>query len=232
MDAHDATGNGHARGRVLTFDAGRHEYRVNGVLKPSVTELLEAAGLTVDYRNVPARTLLKARMRGLHVDACCDLYDEGDLDWSTVHPEAVGYVEGWGRFCRAEGYEPHASQVQLYHPAHDYCGTGDTVGTVGRQWVLIDRKATVKVAASYGCQLAGYAMPGIECAEHGGELAPVPWPPPARAVVQLRPDGSYRVVPYETPDDTAAFLAALELYRWRNARASLNSPLRLDARLT
>jgi len=225
-----AVGNGRPA-RVLTFEPRGHEYRVNGERKPSVTELLEGAGLTVDYRAVPAHVLLKARERGLHVDACCDLYDEGDLDWRTVHPEAANYVRAWATFCRAEGYQPAASQVQLYHPEHDYCGTGDTVGTVGRQWVMIDRKATVKVAASYGCQLAGYTMPGMECAEHGGELAPVPWPRPARAVVQLRPDASYRVVPYDAPDDVAAFLGALELYKWRTARASLNSPLRLDSRL-
>lgn len=231
MGAPAGNGNGAAARRVLTFDAHRHEYRVDGIVKPSVTELLEAAGLTVDYRAIPAAVLLNARMRGIHVDACCDLYDDGDLDWSTVHSDAVPYVQAWGRFCAEQGYEPAASQVQLYHPEHDYCGTADSVGTVGRRWVLVDRKATTKVAASYGCQLAGYAMPGIECAEHAGELVPVPWPPPARAVVQLRPDGSYRVVPYDEPDDVAAFLGAIALHRWRTARGSLNAPLRLDARL-
>jgi len=225
-----ANGNGAPR-RRLTFDAARHEYRVDGELKPSVTQLLEGAGLVVDYSAIPAATLLRARQRGIHVDACCDLLDAEDLEWSTVHPDAVPYVQAWARFKVAEGYEPVASQVQLYHPEYGYAGTADTVGTVGRRWVLVDRKATVKVAASYGCQLAGYTLPGLECAEAGGELAPVPWPPPARAVVQLRPDGSYRVVPYEAPDDVAAFLAALALYQWRGARASMNAPLRLDARL-
>jgi hypothetical protein len=218
-------------GRVLTFEPARHEYRVNGVVVPSVTQLLEAAGLTVDYRGIPVATLARARARGLHVDACCDLYDEGDLDWSTVHPDAVPYVEAWAKFRVAEGYEPLAAQVQLYHPTLGYAGTADTVGRAGRRWVVVDRKATVKVASSYGCQLAGYALPGLELAERDGGLAPVPWPPPARAVVQLRPDASYRVVPYETPDDEAAFLGALALYQWRHARPSSNAPLRLDARL-
>ncbi|HKF98926.1 MAG TPA: hypothetical protein VKB20_11750, partial [Steroidobacteraceae bacterium] len=78
------------KGSVLTFEQDGHVYRVDGVRVPSVTELLEAAGVTPDYRKVHPAVLQHARLRGIHVDACCDLDDSEDLDWSSVHPEAVG----------------------------------------------------------------------------------------------------------------------------------------------
>lgn len=205
----------------LEFQEAGHRYFVDGEPVPSVTQVLEAAGLGVDYAAVPPAVLIHARERGRHVDACCDLLDQDDLDWRSVHPEARPYVEAWGRFRVAEGYRPVAAKPRVYHPEHGYAGEPDTVGQVGPRWVVLDRKATTKVSVTYGCQLGGYAVPGLWVAEAGGELAPVPWPAPARAVVQLRPDATYRVVPYERPDDLVAFLGAVALWRWRQARQLL-----------
>jgi hypothetical protein len=203
---------------VLTLEEAGHTYRLDGVAVPSVTQVLEAAGLGVDYSAVAPSVLRHARERGLHIDRCCDLYDENDLDWRSVHPEAQPYVEAWARFRQAEGYQPQASQPRLYHPDYGYAGTPDTVGMVGREWAVLDRKATTKLSVTYGCQLGGYAVPGLYVAEEAGEIAPVPWPTPARAVVWLKPDASYQVVPYQSADDVAAFLGALALWRWRQAR--------------
>src|SRR5262249_62054614 len=109
--------------QILEFDGASHTYRVDGVAIPSVTQLLEAAGISPDYSKVNPTVLLHARRRGIHVDLCCDLDDADDLDWSTVHPEAVGYVEAWRCFKADYGYRPLASQVLLYHPTYGYAGT-------------------------------------------------------------------------------------------------------------
>src|SRR5215467_13563763 len=114
---------------ILTFEPEAHVYRLDGApVEWSVTQLLEAAGVSPDYRKVNPAVLQHARRRGIHVDACCDLDDAEDLDWSSVDPEAVGYVQGWQAFKADYGYEPVMAQPLLYHPTYDYAGTPDSIG--------------------------------------------------------------------------------------------------------
>jgi hypothetical protein len=214
-----ATVEEHAPPPQLEFIPEGHVYRVDGMIVPSVTQLLDDAGLTVDYAAIPAATLRHARLRGIHVDACCDLLDEDALDWASVHPEALPYVEAWQRFCADTDYRPAAGQVPLYHPAYQYAGTADSIGTLNGSWVVVERKATTKMAATYGLQTAGYAQPGLWAAPPGGgPLTPVAWGTPARLGVQLKRDGTYVVVPYDDAEDLAAFLGVVALYRWRGLR--------------
>jgi hypothetical protein len=205
------------RPNVLDFDPTTHIYRVDGIQMPSVTQLLDDAGLTPDYSVVAPRVREHARQRGIHVDAACDLLDQEDLDWASVHPECVGYVEGWARFCADEGYEPVCGQVPLYHPL-GYAGTADSIGTLNGQWVVVERKATARMSPLYGLQTAGYSQAPYAAPTGGGPLRPVPWGTPARLGVQLKRDGSYTVVLYEDSEDLAAFLGVVALFRWRALR--------------
>ena len=117
------------RAHRLDLEPIAHVYTVDGAAVRSATQILDDAALTVDYSEIPPHQLRKARNRGIHVDACCDLLDEGDdvLDWSSVHPDAVGYVNAWRRFRADHDYRPHASQIPLYHPEQDYAGTLQSV---------------------------------------------------------------------------------------------------------
>jgi hypothetical protein len=208
------------RGSILTFEPEGHVYRVDGARVPSVTELLEAAGVSPDYRKVHPAVLRHARLRGIHVDACCDLDDADDLDWSSVHPDAVGYLQAWQCFKADYGFEPVLQQPLLYHPTYGYAGTPDSIGTLDGSVVVVERKATAKMAASYALQTAGYGCDGIHIAPRGGgRLEPVPWGGPVmRLGVHLMPGGRYDLVPYEDPDDEAAWLGVVALARWRKLR--------------
>jgi hypothetical protein len=205
---------------ILEFDPTTHVYRVDGVQQPSVTQLLEDAGMTPDYTTVPYRVREHARQRGLHVDAACDLLDEGDLDFSSVHPDCIGYVDAWARFRDEEGYEPACGQVPLYHPL-GYAGTADSLGRLNGEWVVVERKATARMSPLYGLQLAGYSQAPYAAPTGGGPLRPVPWGTPARLGVQLKRDGSYTLVLYEDTEDLAAFLGVVALFRWRALRRQI-----------
>src|SRR5215471_13422532 len=158
---------------VLEFEPSDHVYRVNGIVIPSTTQILDNAGLSPDYSIIQPRVLKHARERGLHVDLACDLFDEDDLDWSSVSGEAVGYVSAWARFRADHDYRPHASQIPLYHPEYNYAGTLDSVGQLAGQWVVVERKSTARMYDTYGLQLGAYAMPGLWSAPPGGGvLAP------------------------------------------------------------
>jgi hypothetical protein len=206
------------RRSILEFSPETHTYVVDGMMVPSVTQLLDDAGLTPDYTAVPYRVREHARQRGLHVDSACDLLDQDDLDWSSVHPECVPYVEAWSRFCADEGYEPVAGQIPVYHPL-GYAGTADSLGRLNGQWVVVERKATARMSPLYGLQLAGYSQAPYAAPTGGGPLRPVPWGTPARLGVQLKRDGQYTLVIYDDDaEDMSAFLGIVALYRWRSLR--------------
>jgi hypothetical protein len=199
---------------LLEFEPSTHTYTVDRVIVPSVTRLLDDAGLTPDYSFVPYRVREHARQRGLHVDLACDLYDEDDLDWRSVHPEALGFVESWAKFRAETGYEPIVGQPMLYHPEFQYAGTADSIGRWNGRWVLVERKATAKMSPLYSLQTAGYAQCLWVAPPGGGRLERVPWPVPARVGVHLRRDG-FSVVPYDDATDLSAFLGVVALARWR-----------------
>ena len=210
------------RAHTLDFEPDGHVYRLDGGAPVrSVTQILDDAGLTPDYSVIQPTVLRHARERGIHIDACCDLYDADDLDWASVHPEALGYVEAWALFREHEGYQPRASQVPLYHPDHVFAGTLDSVGELCGHWVVVERKATARMAPTYALQTAAYALPGLWAAPPGGgSLTPVPWPVLGRLGVQLKRDGTYALVPYDDAADLDAFLSAVTLARWRAARGN------------
>jgi hypothetical protein len=131
-----------------------------------------------------------------------------------VHPECVGFVESWARFCADEGYEPVVGQVPLYHPL-GYAGTADSVGRLRGEWIVVERKATTRMSPLYGLQLAGYSQAPYAAPTGGGPLRPVPWGTPARLGVQLKRDGTYHLAVYDDAEDLSAFLGVVALARWR-----------------
>jgi hypothetical protein len=187
---------------VVTFVEEDHSYWMDGRRVPSVTQILELAALTVDYSTIPAATLAHARERGSHVDLCCDLYDQDDLDWTTVHPECVPYVKAWAAFRERERFTPTLWQHRVYHERLEYAGTIDAYG----DGVLVERKCTSKLSPSYAIQTALYAM-AMDF--------------PDRWIVQLKKDGSYVLVDGEAEAnrigrcDYEAAAGAVAVARWK-----------------
>lgn len=206
---------------VVRFEPRDHSYFVDERRVPSVTQILDAAGLCPDYSRIPPAVLAHARERGAHVDLCCDLHDAGDLDWDSVHPEALPYVRAWQRFRDRERFVPVHSQGVVYHPELDYAGSFDGFGLIGNAGTLVDRKCTSKLSDTYALQLALYGMPGIglACDETPGELMPLTVA--RRLVVQLRNDADYRLYDCDVEakragrDDYAAARGAVAVAKWR-----------------
>jgi hypothetical protein len=144
---------------VLHFNEERHEYMVDGVLRPSVTQALKEAGLihTEWYTD-------EARLRGKAVHAACQFLDENDLDWDTVLPEYRGFVQGWESFKRDSGFQIGRAangqpliEYRLYHPGFGYSSTLDREGSIGSDDYLLDIK-TGGPEEWHGYQLAGYSQ--------------------------------------------------------------------------
>ena len=110
----------------VTFDPERHEYRVNGVIVPSVTQILAGAGVS-DYSNIPPEVLQRAAERGSLVHTYIEWYEDGTLDESSIDPALRGYFESYLR-AKDAGLlpeKPSAVEKLVYSDMLSYAGTLD-----------------------------------------------------------------------------------------------------------
>jgi hypothetical protein len=184
---------------MLTFNPERHEYRWNGQVVPSVTQVLEPLS---DYSMVPAAVLERKKQIGLAVHAAIELDLKGDLDESTIHPAWEGYFHGWRKFKEQSGFVVESTEQRVFSEKYRFAGTLDLVGALHRVPALIDTKTTTVLMPTVGPQTAAYAE-GIKK------------PRINRYALQLSPDGKYNLEPCSDKGDWATFQAALTLWYWR-----------------
>ncbi len=186
----------------LTFDEVNHIYRRYGIIKPSVTQILQEVGL-IEFSAVPKEVLERASNFGTAIHRTTELSDKNILDYSSVSNPIIPYLKAWQAFLETYQIENLAIEKQFYCAKYDYCGTIDRIvysKTLKRK-VLIDIKTTVSISSTVNLQTAGYAI-GI------GK------PNIIRMVVQLK-ENSFRVVLCDSATDTAYFLSALNIWKWK-----------------
>lgn len=139
----------------LTFNEEKHEYRVGGVVVPSVTTILSAVGL-YDFDFVSSETLAVAAERGKIVHTYIEWYEQGELDESTIDPELAGYFESYIKMKDAGllPERPSAIEKRLYSAKFKYAGTLDQM--YGNDW--INDIKTGLLGAEHGLQLSAYWM--------------------------------------------------------------------------
>lgn len=126
----------------LTFDAEPHIYRWDGQAVPSVTQLMQDAGI-IDYSHLHPDTRRMAMERGRLVHLATAMYDEGTLDEGSLDPVLVPYVMvGWAGFRRETGFKPTEIETRIFNERDRFAGCRDRVGTFpGRKGLfLIDIK--------------------------------------------------------------------------------------------
>ncbi len=187
---------------MLEFDEDQHIYTFNGVVKPSVTQLL---GKLHDFSLVPADVLAAACTRGTYVHCLCQFHDEGDLDGSSVG-EYQGYLDAWVKFCADFKAEWIGIEVQGYSTRYGFAGTYDRLGKLNGSMFVLDIKTSQASHPVWGLQLSAYRQ---ICSEENPALGLA-----RRATVQLRADGTYKFIEWTDPQDWPAFLALLTLINW------------------
>jgi hypothetical protein len=92
----------------FTFQENGHIYRRHdGQICCSVTQTIQRSGQGPDYSRVPALTLEWKQNLGRIIHSATHYFDEQDLIWETLDPEAVPYVQAWERFRRDSGFVPY-----------------------------------------------------------------------------------------------------------------------------
>lgn len=181
-----------------------HEYRMDGVIVPNVTNILRAAGLyNEDYFTE------ESRLRGTYIHKACLYILQDDLDEDSIPDEYKGYVEAFKKFMSEADCKPHLEmcEVPLFSEVWRFGGTPDIPCLFNGKESIIDIKSGAETSVS-GVQLAAYAL-----------LYDVP--AVLRYGLYLKADGKYRLTPYTDRNDIKIFNSALSLYHWRNERGLL-----------
>lgn len=184
----------------LTFNAERHEYKIDGVIVPSVTQILSAVGL-YDYDFVSRETLDVAAERGRIVHQYCEWYERGVLDQSSIDPELQGYFDAY-LSAKNHGVIPAPDLVEhrVGSKKFNYAGTLDQFFEPG--WIN-DIKTGAK-SPEHGLQVSGYwmAMTG-DMTSKPGRLT----------CLYLARDGSHELVKYRY--EPLPWIAIVADYQWR-----------------
>lgn len=178
----------------IEFDAEKHIYRVEGVIVPSVSEILEP--LTAKhYGEVNELTLRLAAERGTAVHEACEELDYG-FD-PEVYPEYAGYVDAYIAFLQDYRPEWYGIEQMVYNPTEGYCGTIDRWGLLrgkgpAKVPAIVDIKTTTSpTKTNYitgACQLQMYGLALLR----NGELEDTV--KTERYLLYLKKDGKYRLV--------------------------------------
>jgi hypothetical protein len=203
---------------VLAFDRAAHHYSISGAPLPSVSRILKPVS---PYTDSPIpRHILEAKAEiGTAAHRAIELDIAGVLDIASLHPVIAPYFQAWRRFCDEAHYLAAASEMRVWHPALRYAGTLDSLGWLDGRPALVDFKCTANVSPTVGPQTAAYqeattATPTLP--DEIRELAR----DARRWCLQLCPDGTYRMIPLDDPNDLRTFLALLTINTFRQQHES------------
>jgi hypothetical protein len=213
---------------VTAFDADRHVYTIDGIVAPSVTQVLNEERF-VDFSMIPNGILSDAQARGTYVHQVLHAYLEDDYDVDDCDPRYRGYVDSAIAYLAelkktplrdADG-KPIAVEYRFWHTRRWFAGTIDYVGFDGDGALSIDDwktgspddvAAPIQTAA-YECGIRDCLIPSI------GYDGPV-----RRRAVKLHRDGRPGTpAPYFDPRDLMVFFAALSCVHFRRNRCQHGS---------
>lgn len=210
----------------VIFYPGPHIYKVNGKIVPSVTQILQKAGLSPDYSKVDPEVLYRKQEIGTMTHERCygintsiikgeiECKDKSRLCRSIIEQhgyiEPYSYVRAYINFLCDSGFMPTNAEVTVYNPAYYYIGTVDIIGMLGTNRVIIDLKTPLTDHPSYAVQMAAYK-------DAWTRLYPDK-PIQERISLLLRDNGRYKTEIHDNPYDFNVFLAGLTIYRWKEVK--------------
>lgn len=135
----------------ISFNEEKHEYRVGGILTPSVSQILQAQGLMDSFRHNEV-----ALSNGTAIHRALELHDKGTLDYSKLDKRLQKCIDLWQDFKSDHGIkvleiEKRVSMGVLY------AGTIDRVAQCVGTKAIIDFKSGNPQDWA-GLQTALYAM--------------------------------------------------------------------------
>jgi hypothetical protein len=119
-------------GEGLTFDEEKHIFTYNGLVLPSVTQILKRGGLSPDFTGIDEWYAQK----GTYVHKATELYDQGILDEDTLDDTVRRYFNGWKGFRAEFKGEIVAIEKRLRHPVFGYAGILDRIISGDKSYIV------------------------------------------------------------------------------------------------
>jgi hypothetical protein len=184
-------------GKLLFFD-DKHQYEVDGVKVPAVSEILRFISRE-EYADIAQYTLDNAADRGTRVHKACEqLVKFGEAD---IEPDIEPYVKAF--LAWVADRKPDFKHIEKALACEDYAGTVDMICEVdGEIWIVDIKTVSAVKKTLVKAQLNGYKR----LVEQNG----LGWVKRLYCL-QLMNDGKYRDYPVAV-DDTE-FMACLTLHK-------------------
>lgn len=193
----------------LHFTAKGHRYTLDGARILSVTQVIDKY---LPYNGIGESILEEARLRGNLVHKLTAMHDMGEpFNQSDVEEAGLeGYLSAWQDAKRDLQMVVVGVEERCYHRKYRYTGTVDRTA-----WVTIKGKTSFdvldiksgSVEPEYAWQTAAYMM-ALNDGRVGDKIV-------GRHLVQLFPNGKYKLHTHDDRADCDAFVAALTLAMWR-----------------
>lgn len=186
----------------LEYNDKLHEYKLDGVVLPSVTTILKDCGM---MKALKFYTLDGAN-KGKRRHKLTELYDKDILDYGSIAEEDMPYLEGWIKVKEALKIEvePSGVEVRLYHPLLRYVGTADRICKLNEIITIVDLKTGAK-EKWHVLQLILYGL---------AYAALYDQPLPNLLSVYLKSNGKYSYKEYDYKDKSFA-IAAARVQSWK-----------------
>jgi len=183
----------------LTFDYAQHEYELDGLPIPGVSEILQGAGLSDPRWFKPEHA-----QRGHDIHSIIEQYNRA----KEVSPgEYAGYLDQYINFLDDWDLAVNYAEHMDYHKLFKYAGTRDIIGLdANHEDIIIDIKSGQPMPW-HSLQLCAYGLIGIP--EEREEKKN-----PRIVALYLKEDG-YKAVEYDYRDKEV-FLSALRIWKWKN----------------
>jgi hypothetical protein len=148
----------------LEFNEEKHEYKLDGLIIPCVSDILEPLS-KVEYETVSENVLDNAKKKGTEVHQAIEFYNK--YKFANIRDEYKGYFEAYKKWLEEfeRDYEitEIESEVRTYNKTLWYSGTVDMIVYVvekntGKCFTfLIDTKTTAQLNINYvSVQTSGY----------------------------------------------------------------------------
>lgn len=144
----------------LILEEKKHEYFLDGVRIPGVTEILQDAGLS-NLDGVNQDILERAAEFGKAVHKTIELYCKGTLDIESLDPALVPYLAAWKAFAEDFGYIHHKTEFQGHSPKYRFAFTIDQLGEIAKTKTPGLTLADIKTGQPYPShkyQMGGYSL--------------------------------------------------------------------------
>jgi hypothetical protein len=175
---------------VFTFDESTHVYKLNGVVLPSITQLIKPL---VDYGHVPPAVLANAAEFGKKVHRMAELEETGTLDDETLDEKLRPVLAAYREWRSTNGIIPAdavpACEIPMFHKKKQFAGTPDLIFD-GLAVVEIKTRKTNRLTDAI--QLAAQEMLWTA---NGGKVANY-----SHHVIELYADGRHKLETFSSKE--------------------------------